>query len=96
MNILQQVNLFGKAYISTSYDIDERYEYVNFMNREIVFYNMIRLLKGKDVVITTNNINKGLIGYISELRRLDKRIMAYVYTDRGHILINLGSLELLK
>lgn len=92
MNILQKVNLFGKSYVNAFYGIDKRYEYANFLNREIEFSRMNRLLSGKRVTIIFN----GYQGYINQIRHLDKKIFAYVYTNNGNLLINLSFLELIE
>ena len=92
MNILQKVNLFGKAYTNAFYGIDKRYEYVNFLNKEIEFSGMNRLLSGKRVTIVFN----GYQGYINQIRHLDEEIFAYVYTNNGNLLINLSFMELIE
>ncbi|UYL05357.1 hypothetical protein DIDNDMLP_00372 [Klebsiella phage KP13-7] len=92
MNILQKVNLFGKAYVNAFYDIDKRYEYANFLNREIEFSRMNRLLSGKRVTIIFN----GYQGYINQIRHLDKKIFAFVYTNNGNLLVNVSFLELIE
>ncbi|AFA44733.1 hypothetical protein RaK2_00460 [Klebsiella phage vB_KleM_RaK2] len=53
---------------------------------------MNRLLSGKRVTIIFN----GYQGYINQIRHLDKKIFAFVYTNNGNLLVNVSFLELIE